>query len=42
MGERICRAIDLCLQYRIPLLIICKSGGARMMESAFSLMPSQG
>ena len=38
MGERICRAIDLSLSQRIPLLIICKSGGARMMESAFSLM----
>jgi acetyl-CoA carboxylase carboxyl transferase subunit beta len=38
MGERICRAIDHCLEHRIPLLIICKSGGARMMESAFSLM----
>lgn len=38
MGERICRAIDYCLQHHIPLLIICKSGGARMMESAFSLM----
>jgi len=38
MGERICRAIDLSLKHRIPLLIICKSGGARMMESAFSLM----
>jgi len=38
MGERICRAIDLSLQERLPLLIICKSGGARMMESAFSLM----
>jgi acetyl-CoA carboxylase carboxyl transferase subunit beta len=38
MGERICRAIDICLQERTPLLIICKSGGARMMESAFSLM----
>lgn len=38
MGERICRAIDHCLQHNIPLLIICKSGGARMMESAFSLM----
>ena len=38
MGERICRAIDHCLQHRLPLLIICKSGGARMMESAFSLM----
>jgi acetyl-CoA carboxylase carboxyl transferase subunit beta len=38
MGERISRAIDYCLQHRAPLLIICKSGGARMMESAFSLM----
>jgi acetyl-CoA carboxylase carboxyl transferase subunit beta len=38
MGERLARAIDYCLQHRVPLLIICKSGGARMMESAFSLM----
>jgi len=38
MGERISRAIDVCLAERIPLLIVCKSGGARMMESAFSLM----
>jgi acetyl-CoA carboxylase carboxyl transferase subunit beta len=38
MGERIARAIDYCLEHRFPLLIICKSGGARMMESAFSLM----
>lgn len=38
MGERIARAADICLEHRIPLLIICKSGGARMMESAFSLM----
>ncbi|WP_315824765.1 acetyl-CoA carboxylase, carboxyltransferase subunit beta [Paraflavitalea speifideaquila] len=38
MGERISRAADLCLEHRIPLMIICKSGGARMMESAFSLM----
>src|SRR6516162_3880214 len=38
MGERISRAIDYCLEKRAPLLIICKSGGARMMESAFSLM----
>ncbi len=38
MGERISRAIDHCLQHNVPLLIICKSGGARMMESAFSLM----
>lgn len=38
MGERISRAVDFCLEYKTPLLIICKSGGARMMESAFSLM----
>ncbi len=38
MGERISRAVDYCLETNSPLLIICKSGGARMMESAFSLM----
>jgi len=27
-----------CIEHKIPLLIISKSGGARMMESAFSLM----
>ncbi|MBX9782262.1 MAG: acetyl-CoA carboxylase, carboxyltransferase subunit beta [Chitinophagaceae bacterium] len=38
MGEKISRAVDYCLQHKLPLLMICKSGGARMMESAFSLM----
>ena len=38
MGEKICRAADYSLEHRTPLLIISKSGGARMMESAFSLM----
>lgn len=38
MGEKIVRAADYCIEYRIPYLIISKSGGARMMESAFSLM----
>lgn len=38
MGEKIARAADYCLTNRIPLMIISKSGGARMMESAFSLM----
>lgn len=38
MGEKIARACDYCIQHKIPLLIINKSGGARMMESAFSLM----
>jgi acetyl-CoA carboxylase carboxyl transferase subunit beta len=38
MGEKISRACDYCLEHRIPFMIINKSGGARMMESAFSLM----
>lgn len=38
VGEKISRAIDYCLEKRIPLMIISKSGGARMMEAAFSLM----
>jgi acetyl-CoA carboxylase carboxyl transferase subunit beta len=38
MGERIARAIDYCIEHKYPFMIICKSGGARMMESAFSLM----
>jgi len=38
MGEKFSRAIDYCLQHRIPYMVISKSGGARMMESAFSLM----
>lgn len=38
VGEKIARAIDYCIANRQPLIIISKSGGARMMESAFSLM----
>lgn len=38
MGEKIARSADYCLMHRIPFMIISKSGGARMMESAFSLM----
>jgi acetyl-CoA carboxylase carboxyl transferase subunit beta len=38
MGEKISRACDYCLKHNIPFMIINKSGGARMMESAFSLM----
>ena len=38
MGEKIARSIDYCIEYKMPLLIISKSGGARMQESAFSLM----
>lgn len=38
VGERISRAIDYAIEHKLPLLIISKSGGARMMEAAFSLM----
>ena len=38
VGEKIAMAIDYCLEHHVPLMIISKSGGARMMESAFSLM----
>lgn len=38
VGEKIARAIDFCIKTRSPLLVISKSGGARMMEAAFSLM----
>ncbi len=38
VGEKISRSVDYCIEHSIPLLIISKSGGARMMESAFSLM----
>jgi acetyl-CoA carboxylase carboxyl transferase subunit beta len=38
MGEKISKAIDVCLAERIPFMIISKTGGARMMEAAFSLM----
>ena len=38
MGEKFSRAVDYCLKHKLPYLVISKSGGARMMESAFSLM----
>jgi acetyl-CoA carboxylase carboxyl transferase subunit beta len=38
VGEKICRIIKLAIKKQVPLLIISKSGGARMMEAAFSLM----
>ena len=38
VGEKISLAIDYCLEHRAPFMIISKSGGARMMESAYSLM----
>jgi acetyl-CoA carboxylase carboxyl transferase subunit beta len=38
VGEKISRAIDRSLETGAPFLLISKSGGARMMEAAFSLM----
>jgi acetyl-CoA carboxylase carboxyl transferase subunit beta len=38
VGEKISRSIDYCIKNKIPFLLISKSGGARMMEAAFSLM----
>ena len=38
VGEKITRATDYAIKHKLPLLIISKSGGARMMESATSLM----
>ena len=38
VGEKIARAIDYSIKHKIPFMIISKSGGARMMEAAFSLM----
>ena len=38
VGEKIARAVDHSIKNKSPLLIISKSGGARMMESTYSLM----
>jgi acetyl-CoA carboxylase carboxyl transferase subunit beta len=38
VGEKISRAIDLALKKKDPLIIVSSSGGARMMEAAYSLM----
>jgi len=38
VGELVSRSIDLAREKKIPLVLICASGGARMQESAYSLM----
>ena len=38
MGEKIRRAVDYCIKHKLPYMIVCQSGGARMQEAAFSLM----
>jgi acetyl-CoA carboxylase carboxyl transferase subunit beta len=38
VGEKIARGIDHAIKNRMPFIMISKSGGARMMEAAYSLM----
>jgi len=38
VGEKLARAIDYARENKFPLLVISRSGGARMMEAGFSLM----
>ncbi len=38
VGEKIARGIDYAIKNKIPFVMISKSGGARMMEAAYSLM----
>ncbi|WP_431243888.1 acetyl-CoA carboxylase, carboxyltransferase subunit beta [Flavobacterium sp. P21] len=38
VGEKIARGIDHAIKNKLPFVMISKSGGARMMEVAYSLM----
>jgi len=38
VGEKIARGIDYAIKKKVPFMMISKSGGARMMEAALSLM----
>jgi acetyl-CoA carboxylase carboxyl transferase subunit beta len=38
VGEKIARGIDHAIKNKLPFMMISKSGGARMMEAAYSLM----
>jgi len=38
VGEKITRGIELAIARKCPVIIVCCSGGARMMEGALSLM----
>jgi acetyl-CoA carboxylase carboxyl transferase subunit beta len=38
VGEKIARGIERAIDARCPVVIVCCSGGARMMEGALSLM----
>ncbi|MCA9294858.1 MAG: acetyl-CoA carboxylase carboxyl transferase subunit beta, partial [Phycisphaerales bacterium] len=38
IGEKIACAVDVAMEEDLPLIVVSSSGGARMMESGFSLM----
>lgn len=38
VGEKITRAVELAHEKRLPLILFCASGGARMQEGIYSLM----
>src|SRR5215472_16233334 len=38
VGEKVTRAVELCIAKKLPLVIVSSSGGARMMEGTISLM----
>ncbi|MBN1779991.1 acetyl-CoA carboxylase carboxyltransferase subunit beta [bacterium] len=38
VGEKVARAIDQAMGLKVPLIMVCASGGARMQESIVSLM----
>ncbi len=38
VGELVSRSVDLAREKKMPFILVCASGGARMQESALSLM----
>lgn len=38
VGEKICKSVELAMRKKLPLIIVCTSGGARMQEGIDSLM----
>ena len=38
VGEKICRLIETAIQKKLPVILFCVSGGARMQEGMISLM----
>lgn len=38
VGEKTVRAIDYCIKQQLPLIVVTRSGGTRLMEANFALM----